>query len=183
MKVTVKPPNITQFHFDFEEGDQIYMDCLWAQINLDHDSYTMTATSDCGDYSYRWHVTPNESFIKLMSRIGEEYLLYKISDQIVFDFDASKAELIERVDECCIDEWKSEAVRELEIMDCLTEESFVRKAYEIVGTWDYESIPVVKRYPIGAITFAKLFCVYLQPLLRELLKTQRTVSKEETPDE
>jgi len=67
MKVEIKRPNITQYHFSVEPSDELYTACMWAIINLDHDTYTMTATSDAGDYSYTWQVTSTETFAHLMA--------------------------------------------------------------------------------------------------------------------
>jgi len=167
MKVIVKIPNITQYYFTFEEGDEIYFNCMWARINLDHDTYTMTATTDCGDYTYTCHVTPAESFIKLMARVGEDYLLYKIADRNLFNFDESKARVITQNNVGAgLRSVPHEELSEIDYSNCPTEESFLREVARVTG-WCWEDIPIEKDYPIRAITFAKLFCKYLQPILRE----------------
>jgi len=169
MKVEVKIPKITEYHFYFEEGDPIRSDCLWARIYLNHETYTMSAITDCGDYSYTWHVTPTESFLKLMTRLDKEYLLNKISDRSVFDWDESKREAIEHAVLNDFPDGIVEQVREIDFCDCPTEESFVRYIHELTNTY-FEMIPVIKRFPHGAVTFVEIFCEYLQPLLRESLK-------------
>lgn len=85
MKYKEIKPNITQhfFTFDSTEDKEMYWKCNWARINLDHDNYILSATSDCGDYTYQWCVTPSESFLKLMCRIGSDYLLGKISSEVI----------------------------------------------------------------------------------------------------
>lgn len=159
MKVNIKRPNITQYHFIFEPSDEIYINCMWSRINLDHDTFTMTATSDCGDYSYRWLVTDHETFAHLMARIDGDYLLGKISDNTIFDFEASKAELLKYTD-------RIDALADIEYC---SEEMFIYKVNELVDI-DLIDIPIVKKYPRGAQTFVKIFTECLQPLLREQIK-------------
>ncbi len=174
MELTIKCPNITQYSFQFEPSDAIYINCNWAIINLDHDAYTMTATTDCGNYSYSWHVTPSESFVHLMARLNQGYLLDKISSASVFDFDASKRRAVEIAIRCIIPVAIVHALEEMDECDYGTEESFFRRAQEITG-WEYEAIPIQKRYPVGAVAFARLFCEYLQPELRKSLAVQKGV--------
>ena len=50
------------------------------------------------------------------------------------------------------------------------EESFFRDVLSLTK-WDFENIPVEKRYPPGAETFAELFCVHLRPILKEESQT------------
>jgi len=163
MKVNIKQPNITQYHFQFEEGDPIYTNCMWARINLDHDTFTMTATSDCGDYSYRWHVTESETFSHLMARLGKDYLLDKISSRCVFIFEDSKRQL-EKMQS--LYDWSDTQKERLDELDECSEESFVKFAWDELNI-DPHDIPVEKRYPIGAVTFCELFCKCLQPILKD----------------
>jgi len=149
--------------FQFEHSDPIYASCMWARINLDHDTFTMTATSDCGDYSYRWQVTESESFLRLMARISGSYLLDAISSQCVFDFDESKQQAVKQAKICDID---SGIYNQLLDIEPCSEESFFQ-IVEGLTKWDFEYIPIEKRYPAGAVTFCKLFCGYLQPILRK----------------
>lgn len=161
MKITLKQPNITQCNIRFERGDELYHACMWATINLDHDTFTLTATSDCGDYSYTWCVTEDETFVHLMARINGDYLLSKIASEDTFYFAESMMKTIAEAKQDC-----PENVEELEgLYDC-GEEMFLREVGEITG-WEYEYIPVVKEYPRRAETFVKIFTEYVQPLLRE----------------
>ena len=163
MKVTVKTPNITQYSLRFEPSDgDTYYRCTWADINLDHDTYTMSATTDCGNYSYWWQPTPNaESFIRLMKRINKDYLLNKIADDNVFSFDESKRLVLEQAAE---DELSKSDILDIELMDHCGIEAFLMKVSNIT-CWDYDCIPTVNEYPPGAITFVEIFEKFLQPLL------------------
>lgn len=92
MKVQVIRPNVEKFRIRFERSDPDYFKCTWADILIDYDRYAITAQTDCGDYSYRWPITPGESFQKLCLRMlgDEEYLLEKFSDRREFRLDESK---------------------------------------------------------------------------------------------
>jgi len=163
MKVTVKTPNITQYNFVFEPTDDIYYNCTWADINLDNDTYALTAVTDCGNYAYCWSPTPDvERFKALMARIGGEYLLGKIAEENVFDFEESKRIAIDQAKE---DEYTEQQIQDIEWIDYCGIEEFIRQIREVTE-WEYEYIPVVERYPPGAIAFAKVFTEYLQPILR-----------------
>lgn len=163
MKLIVKTPNITQYHFMFEPSDENYTSCLWARINLDHDTFTMTATSDCGDYSYSWCVTETESFAHLMARLGADYLLGKISDRNVFEFEESKAELLKMKDDY---EFSEDQIWEAENLDCCGGEMFAHFCVDTLNIHT-DDLPIVTRYPYGAIRFVQIFTEYLQPILRE----------------
>lgn len=174
MKVSVKTPNITQYYLQLETGDELYRRCTWAEIKLDHDTYTMTAMSDCGSYSYRWYPTPqHESFRKLMARLDSDYLLDKIASEY-FDFEESREQLLKMVDNehyVLDDMTRRWLIDDLENMDACGEELFLAKMTENIG-WHCSDIPVVSKYPSSAQTFAHIFVEYLQPILREELQSQ-----------
>ena len=165
MKATIKTPNITQYslRFDTSDGD-IYHRCTWAEINLDHDTYTMTAKTDSGNYSYGWQPTPNaESFVGLMKRINADYLLDKIADANVFDFNESKHLVLEQAAK---DGLSESEMLDIESIDHCGIEAFLMKVSDATD-WDYYFIPTVEDYPPGAIAFVEVFTKYLQPILEE----------------
>lgn len=166
MKVDIKCPNITQYHFSLEPSDELYTACTWARINLDHDTYTMTATSDCGDYTYTWCITPTESFTHLMARLDREYLLGKISNENVFEFKESKNQLMLMK---CDYEFNDDQIWDIDNLVQCGEEMFINFCMSELNI-HLDDIPICKRYPYGAQTFVKIFIQYLQPLLREEIK-------------
>lgn len=85
-KVIPRTPNIISFHFQQERGDPDYGSCLWAVFNFDLDRYELSIASDCGNYTYGWVPTlRSESFMHLMARVDNGYLLDKIAKQCVID--------------------------------------------------------------------------------------------------
>lgn len=179
MKYKEVKPNVSQhvLKFDREEDENMFWRCNWARITLDHENYSMTATTDCGDYSYTWCATPDsESFLELMCRIDRWYLLDKIANRSDFNLEESKRKTIENlqyVDESYlppytnIEQMKNE-INEIEIED---DRYFLTEVERITDDQlDSESIEIAMEYPKSAETFCEVFCDYLQPKLRDSLK-------------
>lgn len=173
MKCSIVKPNTTTYNMRFnkEEDPDMYWRCMWARITLDHDNFTLSAVSDCGNYSYSWQVTESESFIDLMKRINDDYLLDKISDRTVFKLEESKKETIANIKLCFDSDFSSkkmdEIIKEVEEIQESSEESFYRAVDEISDINDaYELVSSVKDYPEGAKVFCRIFKEYLQPLIR-----------------
>lgn len=108
MTVTVEKPQIISLLYRQEKTDADYGSCLWARFYLDLKNYTMQIESDCGMFSYGWRPTPNsESFLHLLSRLGQDYLLGKLSSQSVIDgattFETVKGMLEEIAENECMD--------------------------------------------------------------------------------
>jgi hypothetical protein len=164
-------PNIRQFHYRQEKTDKDYGSCLWANITLDCDNYTLMVESDCGNYTYGWCPTPEyESFIHLMCRIEKDYLLDKISSRCVLDIEQSKKETIDNVlyNDYILSDDDIESINDID--DFSSDETFYKECDDILrssGITDtFELMQCVKRYPAGAITFADIFCDVLQPILQ-----------------
>lgn len=153
--------------FNKEEDPDMYWTCMWANISLDHDNYTASIISDCGDYTYTWGASKNESFRNLLSRINEDYLLDKISKCNVFNLERSKQETIERIksyyEDADEDTKRDEQINSIREIEFFGEEGFYIEADSIVENSDL--IEIVREYPRGAITICEVFKRYLQPLL------------------
>jgi hypothetical protein len=89
MKVVKVARNILIVQCRQEPEDKEYGSCLWADFLFDCDEYRLNVNSDCGNYSYVWHITPTEPFLELMHRMNREYLLDKISKKIWTDVPAT----------------------------------------------------------------------------------------------
>ena len=78
--MTVKEikPEIVVLEYRQDKDDEDYGSCLWARFYFNLDKYELFVLSDCGNYGYKWCETlGSESFLELMARIGEDYLLWK----------------------------------------------------------------------------------------------------------
>ena len=173
MKIENIKPKIIQLQFHQEKADSDYGSCLWGNVAIDCDNYTLFIESDCGNYSYGWTPTPQtESFVKLLCRMGSDYLLGKISDTSYFDFDESKKLTFQNIREYFENEDVNEAQRIIESLDyeldhCCSEESFYITCSNELSEYSDELIHIEKDYPAGAKKIAEIFKNTIQPYLRE----------------
>lgn len=168
MKVTVIKPNVTEYRIRTEPGDAIHTRCMWANILFNHDTYSISAQTDCGDYSYRWPVTKDESFhdLCLHALRDEEYLLAKFSSRTIFSLEETKRLFLESNDllvpECPGDPIVK-AIREI---DASTEKEWIEQVRDLHfddTPWDY----IVKEYPAQAHTFVYLLSKVILPMMKE----------------
>lgn len=174
MIITESKPRTRQFYLRQERSDSDYGTCLWAAITFDLDRYSMTAESDCGNYAYCWTPTPqSESFLRLMCRVDQDYLLRKISAQSVFNLEESKKMTLSALDDSEVTGELREEIMDIEVYG---DEMFYRECGDVLNRhgvhYDFETIECAKEYPRGAVKFAEIFCQSLQPYLRELVKRE-----------
>lgn len=163
MKVSIIHPNAEKFRIRFERSDPDYVKCTWADILIDHDAYAITAQTDCGDYSYRWSITPSESFRDLCLRMlrDEEYLLEKFSDRTEFSLDESKLLFADYHP----DPKDKSDVQAVNAFEADTEEAWI-SALEAIGIsepWEY----IVMEYPPRAVTFVRMLKNIVLPEMRK----------------
>ena len=101
--MTVKeiPVNIRCLEYRQERDDMDYVSCLYARFYFNLDKYELNIISDCGNYGYQWCATPEtESFLHLMARITDGYLLGKLcGSPKEFDYEATKEHFYDYADE------------------------------------------------------------------------------------
>ena len=96
MKIETQKPNIVRIAYHQEKGDPGYGSCLWAYFDFDLDKYMLNIQSDAGNAAYRWCATPaTESFLHLMARIDDDYLINKLFKSEEVDVSATVAEVRE----------------------------------------------------------------------------------------
>lgn len=113
----------------------------------------------------------------LMSRVGEDYLLNKLSNRSVFQIEKSKKQTIENIKEMGIDYWGIKdqkelrsVIKEIDDIDPLSsEETFFREVQSIIPEIDWEFIETIKDYPYGAVIVVEMFMKYLQPKIKREL--------------
>jgi len=194
--LNIKTPNIMTMEFKEEKTDPDYGRCAWAVFYFDLDRYTLMIESDCGNYTYGWHPTPNfESFLHLMGRLDEEYLLDKLSVRTVVDTETTwkavqkylksvEADLIDLNSEddeddhkLTEDDWIAihDACRENTGDSCFRE---LRDALEYTPLdevfFDSELIECISyTYPARAKSIVHIFMEYICPKCRELTKEEQ----------
>lgn len=172
MKVTEIQPNIIALEFRQEPADKDYGSCLWARFYFNLDRYELTILSDCGNYGYKWYETEKESFLELMSRINEDYLIGKLYGYPdIFDYESSKRNVYEYCEDLMDKEELDDAFDEIENNGCYpeTEESFIRGINAEIGWIAEPYILVEKVYPANALKICSVFETAIKPKIKEML--------------
>lgn len=189
MRIDVLKPNITRIAYHQTEDDEHYGSCMWAYYDFDLDRYMLNIQSDCGNAAYRWVETQkSESFLHLMARISNGYLMKKLFRREKVDVDATLDEVREWLgigededyqrDDLTDEEREElgEAMNELEALlsGCTSE----GHAMQILEDWNsdngfnldciYER--VVTDYTCWQKRIVKIFADYVQPRIKEILK-------------
>lgn len=182
MTIIEEMPKIRKFAYRQEKGDPEYGSCLWATFLLDTETYTLYIESDCGNHTYGWTPTPNaESFIHLMARVGEDYLLRKIAEETEFCYETSKNTTIDNIKDYFYDEEDivEKIIEEIDYKECLGEiqyepHEFHNALEEILDQYNtidsHELIEVAMDFTAGAKRIVKIFKEVLQPILKEECK-------------
>ena len=192
MRIESQKPNIVRIACHQEKGDPHYGSCLWAYFDFDLDKYMLNIQSDAGNAAYRWVATPDsESFLRLMSRIDGDYLLYKLFLEEEVDVDATINNVRERLgigeDEAYRDEYLTEEEREerkyaLEELDgTLGEYSKISEsaAAHILEDWscDHSEFEIDDIWECVETDFAawqkrivEMFEDHVQPTIRKIVK-------------
>ena len=161
MKVSIIRPNIDKFEIRMERDDELYHACLWANILIDYDAYTISAVTDCGNYAYNWCITKEETFRHLCLRMlrDEDYLLRKFSSETVFDLKASK-KLFEELHGD-----NPKRVEEVNAVHADSDREWVEELQEIGirEPWEY----IVKDFPRGAKTFVSILKNVVLPEMKK----------------
>ena len=180
-KLLKKDPHIIELEYRQEKGDPDYGSCMWAVFLFDIERYDMLIMSDCGNYSYGWVPTPeSESFLHLMDRLDDEYILEKLSSQTVIDVESTKKavmEYIEDLEDAFSVQLKEDDVCNLENACYQSDERDILD--EIHGALLYTDLDgkiddydllccIEKDYPAGAKKIVEVIMQYVIPKLREL---------------
>lgn len=176
--VTNSTPNVICLEYRQEKSDGDYGSCLWSRFYFDCDNYSLFIDSDCGNYWYKWCVTPAETFMHLMARCKGDYILYNISSKSVIDSKATYNNFIEylyagidgEMDEIP-DEEITEGISaacdygtEREVVDSVCD--VISEKFGMVDTYELV-LCVEKDYPAGAKKIAEIFQKHIRPFIRE----------------
>lgn len=188
MKIEALKPNIVRIAIHQEKDDPHYGSCLWGYYDFDIDRYMLNIQSDCGEAAYRWCETPDsESFLHLMARIDDDYLMNKLFKAEEVDVSATVAEVREHLgvgddwqDDSLTDEEREEREEALEELEGLLED--VSGSYEAVQKaledWNYDHDfdidciyeGVATDYTAWQKRIVEIFRDYVQPKIREIIK-------------
>lgn len=176
MKITEISPNLKQYMFRQEKGDEDYGSCLWAIFSLDLSNFSLSIVSDCGDFSYKWPASDRETFLHLMSRVRKNYLLEKLSGEPSFDLEASIETTIKNIEENEPEENREKVIAQIEELkerEDMTEDIFDDECYDIftsIGWCDECEAKIVRTYPSRAEKIVDIFIDCVQPLIKEAIE-------------
>lgn len=170
MIISKEQPKIVTYCLTAETVDEHHT-CMWARFVFDCDNGQLNINSDQGDYAYRWGFNEHEDFMSLMARIGDDYLLNKISDRSSFDLEESKKETIEIMKIYAYEEnWSHEKLYYVEsAINGIEsgEEVFYREVCDLIPHIDFEDVKIVKDYPYGARVVVDIFDKFVQPQIKK----------------
>lgn len=192
MKVEAIKPNIVRIAIHQEQGDPHYGSCLWGYYDFDVDRYMLNIQSDCGEAAYRWYETPDsESFLHLMARIDDDYLINKLFKAERVDVSGTVSAVRERLgigeDEDFQDDdltpWQRESREEaLEDLEGLLEDVSGSYAATQKALMDWNEkhdfgLEFVYEHVVTDFTawqkrIVEIFRDYVQPKIREIIKEE-----------
>lgn len=168
--VRIKQPSIYVFEYYQDKSDKDYGECLWARFYFDLDNYGLSIQSDRGGYGYSWVPTPSsETFIDLMARIDEGYLLDKISSMTQVDEKSTYENIKELISEGC--EYDDDKIRgACSRKDC---DKVGDRLVMILQDTDIEEFDIWQcietDFPEDAKKIAYIFANYIQPKIKEVI--------------
>ena len=178
MKVNEIKPNILCLEYRQEKEDEDYGSCLWARFMFNLDRYELSITSDCGNYGYKWCETPNsESFLKLMARTDDGYMLDKLYGRAnVFDYESTKEKIYEYFGEEEEDKEKlDEIFDEMELYGGEPDNaSEFMRIFEDNNNNDFCDVWEMLEfdYPSNALKIVSVFKECIQPYIRKMLESE-----------
>lgn len=175
--VTLVKSMVESYEMRFNEPEE-HRRCIWAIVNLDLKNWVFSATSDCGDFSYRWCPEEHRTFKELLVQLDRDYFLNKISDRTEIDEEESIRRMKKFVIECRKDgSFEKEEAREA--FNCIRDlergdidDDFEHYVYDHFG-WDYMYM-IVKTYPNSAVTFYEIVFKNLQDILRREIEDEKS---------
>lgn len=192
MKIEAEKPNIVRISYHQEQSDPHYGSCLWAYFDFDLDKYMLNVQSDCGNAAYRWVATPKtESFLHLMTRINEDYLINKLYRETNVNIDATLAEVKDWLGICEDEDYqldlsddeqeeREEALEELKDLfgewgsispdaaGHILEEWNSDHGFDLDCVWER----VVTDFTAWQKRIVQIFRDYIQPKIREMVREE-----------
>jgi hypothetical protein len=177
MTVKETPVNIRCLEYRQDKADEDYGSCLYARFYFNPDTYELTIISDAGNYAYQWPATPaHESFLELMARITDGYLLMKLcGSPMEFDYEATKSCFYDNAYDEIEKKWLDEIFEKIEEDDYIPEsgEEFIELFEgENNGScddiWEY----LEYEYTLNQKKIASVFKNHIQPAIRKMVKSE-----------
>ena len=170
------PVNIRCLEYRQDTADTDYGSCLYARFYFNLDKYELSIISDVGNYAHQWVATPeHESFLELMARITDDYLLDKLCGNAKeFNYEATKAHFYDYAD----DENNKKHLDDIfEKIECNyipdSDEIFIELFdQEDDGRWCYLWEYLIYEYTVFQKKIAGVFRNHIQPVIRQMVKAE-----------
>jgi hypothetical protein len=172
--------NIRCLEYRQDKADTDYGSCLYARFYFNLDKYELNIISDVGNYAYQWVATPeHESFLELMARITDDYLLGKLCGRPKeFDYEATKAHFYDYADDKDDKKHLDEIFEEIEYK-CVPDngETFIELfEQENDGWWCDAWEYLIYEYTAWQKKIVSVFKNHIQPVIRKMVKAESEVS-------
>lgn len=177
MEVKEIAVNIRCLEYRQDKSDTDYGSCLYARFYFNLATYELTIISDVGNYAYQWYATPaSESFLELMTRIEDDYLLNKLCGiPTEFDYEATKSCFYDNAYDEIEKNWLDIIFQKIEEDDYTPEsgEEFI-ELFEGENNGSWEDIWKYLEYKY-TLNQKKIVCVFknhIQPAIRKMIKAE-----------
>ncbi len=178
--MTVKeiPTNIRCLECRQDREDKDYGSCLYARFYFNLDKYELNIISDVGNYAYQWGASEHESFLELMSRINDDYLLGKLcGNPKQFNYEATKAHFYDYADD---EDDKKHLDEIFEKIECKyipdNGETFIELfEQENDGWWCDAWEYLIYKYTAWQEKIVSVFKNHIQPVIRKMVKAESEV--------
>ena len=167
-QIITKDKIVKEIQVFLDRNDLLENACRWAIFTIEPDALALSIRSDGGNMSYQWQNIGDNSakgFYKFLASIDKDYFLRKMSNETVFNFDASVSLLLKYAD----DETRpgyAEHIRNME--PCSNQHAFAEQLMEneFFHSDDLECIQ--HDYPAGHRAVADIFVRLVQPELMDI---------------
>lgn len=190
MKTEIINSSVVIIEFSQEKKDEDYGSCLWARFYFDVDNYTLAIDSDCGSYVYSCLPTSTESFIELMLRVNQDYLLCKISSETEIDHEKTFLNIKEKINSVLNEEDQSkidfeniesacyggETTTEVasSLWECVKDiHELASEELTLIDEYDIYNDIIETRYSLKAQKIASIYVNNIKPKLKEIVESEQ----------
>lgn len=165
--VHVQEKTLLEIKVNTPPQNPAYRSCTWAEFLIDPYEKRVIITSDGGDMNYQWQKVSEENtprdFYKFLTGLNRDYLLCKLSQPSVFDFDKTVDALLKIATDPRL-RYALEQARPF-----FSEYEFATWYMSQPGTHSDDLEAIRMDYPEGHKTAVDLFIQCVQPIIAKML--------------
>lgn len=165
--VRVQEKTLLEIKINTNPNDPAYKSCTWAEFLIDPYEMRVIIHSDGGDMQYQWQRvseanTPRD-FYQFLTGLNRDYLLCKLSQPTVFDFDKTVSALLDIATDPRL-RYALEQARPF-----FSEYEFASWYMNQPGTHSDDLEAIRMDYPAGHKAAVDLFISCVQPVILKML--------------